>query len=74
MGINLMIYIKRHNECTVIYDNTSKAGVCYAPALCHQLLSQSETCDKASVSLDVSLSQILEKASSLSYHLEKTSS
>jgi hypothetical protein len=38
------------------------------------LFPESETTNKSSVSFDICLSQILEKASSLSYHLEQTSS
>jgi hypothetical protein len=44
------------------------------PLECFLLLSQSETSDKASVSLDICLSQVLEKVSSLTYHLEQASS
>ena len=44
------------------------------PLQCQILFSQSETGDKASVSVDICLSEVLEKVSSLSYHLQKTSS
>ena len=44
------------------------------PLRCLLLFSQSETSDKASVSVDICLSEVLEKVSSLSYHLQKTSS
>ena len=53
---------------------TIEAGVVKTPACLSELLSQSETSDKASVSFDICLSEILEKTSSLTYHLEQASS
>ena len=44
------------------------------PLHCQILFSQAETGDEISVSVDICLSEVLEKVSSLSYHLQKTSS
>ena len=54
--------------------DTSKAGGVLPLHLVMKLFSQSETGYEASVSLDVCFSEVLEKVSSLSYHLQQASS
>ena len=54
--------------------DTSKAGGVLPLHLVMKLFSQSETGYEASVSLDVCFSEVLEKVSSLTYHLQQTSS